>query len=72
MPWLRVGGFFVAIWLLGALGSGHLYHFWPAWVLGPWGAVLLMRTVGLIGGDGWDPAERRRDRRERRDRRRHR
>lgn len=68
-PWLRVAGILTVVWLLGTLGSRHLIYYWPAWALGPWGAVLLMRTVGVIGGDGGYSAERRRDRRDRRRRR---
>jgi Domain of unknown function (DUF1707) len=35
----------VVIWLLvSILGSEDVY-FWPAWVAGPWGVVLLMMTL---------------------------
>lgn len=33
------------IWLLTSLSSGHAHYFWPVWVAGPWGAVLLVRTI---------------------------
>jgi hypothetical protein len=36
----------VVIWLLVSLSSGDPVYFWPMWVAGPWGAVLLVRTVG--------------------------
>lgn len=36
----------VMIWLLVSLGNGNAEYFWPIWVAGPWGAVLL--TVTLI------------------------
>ncbi|WP_130328936.1 DUF1707 SHOCT-like domain-containing protein [Micromonospora kangleipakensis] len=52
MPWLRVAVILNAIWLLSAVGAGELIFYWPLWVLGPWGAVLLMRTAGgLAGGE---------------------
>jgi hypothetical protein len=38
----------VVIWLLVALTSGPVY-FWPMWVAGPWGAVLLVLTVAERG-----------------------
>ncbi|SBT47804.1 protein of unknown function (DUF1707) [Micromonospora auratinigra] len=65
MPWLRVAGLLVPIWLLISIGSRSVAGFWPAWVLGPWGALLLMQSVGLID------RTHRRDRRDRRRRRGH-
>ncbi|MFI7428541.1 DUF1707 domain-containing protein [Micromonospora sp. NPDC049836] len=50
MSWLRVAAVLVPIWLLSSLGARDFGNFWPAWVLGPWGALLLMQWVGLIGG----------------------
>jgi hypothetical protein len=35
----------VGIWATTSLGSGELGYFWPIWVAGPWGAVLVARTV---------------------------
>jgi hypothetical protein len=35
----------VAIWGAVALSSDHTPYFWPIWVAGPWGAVLLARTL---------------------------
>jgi hypothetical protein len=35
----------VMIWLLVSLGNGSPEYFWPAWVAGPWGAVLLTITA---------------------------
>jgi hypothetical protein len=35
----------VAIWGAVALSSDHRPYFWPIWVAGPWGAVLLARTL---------------------------
>jgi Domain of unknown function (DUF1707) len=45
----------VAIWAATGLGSGGLTYFWPIWVAGPWGAVLLART---LFGDHRPPRER--------------
>jgi hypothetical protein len=63
-PWLRVAAVVVPIWLLVSIGSRSLGYFWPAWVLGPWGVLLLMQSTGRLGqGRGRDG---RRDGRERR------
>jgi hypothetical protein len=35
----------VVIWLIVSISSADLAYFWPAWVAGPWGAVLLALTV---------------------------
>jgi hypothetical protein len=39
----------VVIWLLVWISSGAAPYFWPAWVAGPWGAVLLMATLANRG-----------------------
>ncbi|MFJ8580262.1 DUF1707 domain-containing protein [Micromonospora sp. NPDC093277] len=65
-PWLRVAGILTAIWLISSIGYGHVIYYWPAWAIGPWGVLLLLRTVGVHDGE----ERRRRDRRERRERRR--
>jgi Domain of unknown function (DUF1707) len=49
MMWQKyvfVVGICTLIWLVGVLGSRHLYYFWPIWVAGPWGIVLLVQSVG--------------------------
>ena len=42
--WFTTGVIVVTIWLITSMASGDLY-FWPMWVLGPWGAILLARTL---------------------------
>lgn len=32
------------IWLIAGVSDGDLGYYWPIWVAGPWGAVLLART----------------------------
>jgi hypothetical protein len=39
----------VVIWLLVSITSSDAVYFWPAWVAGPWGAVLLMMTLANRG-----------------------
>jgi hypothetical protein len=35
----------VVIWGLVSISNAELAYFWPIWVAGPWGAVLLAATV---------------------------
>jgi hypothetical protein len=59
--WANVVTVCVAIWLVTVVASGELTYFWPVWVAGPWGAILLARTVsGLASGEPHRWAERRR------------
>jgi hypothetical protein len=39
----------VVVWLLVSITSGGAAYFWPIWVAGPWGAVLLMMTLAQRG-----------------------
>ncbi|MEH1027612.1 DUF1707 domain-containing protein [Micromonospora profundi] len=66
LPYLQVIGIVVAVWGVTSMLSGELLYFWPAWVAGPWGAVLAVRTVtGLAGGEPRRRAIERERRRER-------
>ncbi|MFI5832326.1 DUF1707 domain-containing protein [Micromonospora sp. NPDC051300] len=51
MPWLRVAVVLLPIWLISVITTGHVAGVWPLWVLGPWGGLVLMQSVGLIGVD---------------------
>ncbi len=46
--WASTGVVLIVIWALSDFGG----YFWPAWVLGPWGAVLLLRTLAGWAGRG--------------------
>ncbi|MFU8873691.1 DUF1707 SHOCT-like domain-containing protein [Micromonospora sp. SL4-19] len=71
LPWLRVAGIMTAIWLFSTMGRGGFVYYWPVWVLGPWGVVILMQTVGgLASGEPQRAVERKRRRRAERDERR--
>jgi len=48
--WLRTSLIVVTIWAATSLANWELLYFWPVWVIGPWGAVLLAQTIGG-GGD---------------------
>jgi hypothetical protein len=42
----------VTIWGLTSLLAGGAFYFWPGWVAGPWGIVLLVGTVnGLLSNE---------------------
>lgn len=43
--WLTTSVTVLAVYLAIALASWELHYFWPVWVLGPWGAVLLAQTL---------------------------
>lgn len=62
-PWLRVAGILTVIWLISAVGSGEMGNYWPAWVLGPWGVLLLLRTAGGHDHGAWRHERRSRRRR---------
>jgi hypothetical protein len=49
--WLRTSVIVVVIWAVTCLASWQLEYFWPVWVIGPWGAVLLAQRIGGGGGD---------------------
>lgn len=49
--WLLVGTICLIIWVATSVAQGQLLSFWPGWVIGPWGAVLLGRHLtGHRGG----------------------
>jgi hypothetical protein len=56
--WASTALIVLAIWTLTSLASGTAGDFWPIWVIGPWGAILLART--LTGGRGHRSRERQR------------
>lgn len=56
--WLPVVGVTSAIWLISSIAGGELLYFWPIWVAGPWGAVLVFVTLaGLASGEPRKEAE---------------
>jgi hypothetical protein len=44
--WFTTALIVVTIWAITSIASGGLVYFWPIWVIGPWGAVLLAQTLG--------------------------
>jgi hypothetical protein len=46
--WQRTALIVVAIWAITSIMATSFIYFWPIWVIGPWGAMLLAQT--LSGG----------------------
>jgi uncharacterized protein DUF1707 len=44
--WAFVGVTCLIIWALASLAQARPLYFWPVWVIGPWGFVLLRHTFG--------------------------
>nr|WP_233624491.1 DUF1707 domain-containing protein [Actinoplanes sp. ATCC 53533] len=58
--WVAVAGITTMIWLISSVASADLLNFWPIWVAGPWGAVLVFVTIaGLANGEPRKQAEKR-------------
>jgi hypothetical protein len=50
--WVPVVAVCVAIWAVSSILGGEWQYFWPGWVAGPWGALLLVQTIhGLMSGE---------------------
>ncbi|MFB9363132.1 DUF1707 SHOCT-like domain-containing protein [Actinoplanes nipponensis] len=58
--WFLVVGINTVVWVTVSVASADLIYFWPVWVAGPWGAVLVFVTLaGLVGGEPRKQAEKR-------------
>jgi len=45
-PWLKTAVWLSVFWLIAFVFAGDAIYYWPVWVLGPWGVILVVRTVG--------------------------
>ncbi|NGP06824.1 DUF1707 domain-containing protein [Rhodococcus sp. 14C212] len=52
VAWAAAGTINLAIWAIVSIAVGAAVYPWPVWVIGPWGLVLLART--LTGREGTD------------------
>jgi hypothetical protein len=52
--WATTSLIVLVIWAATSLASWEFLYFWPVWVIGPWGAVLLARTLTQRGNDDGD------------------
>ena len=54
--WVTTSLIVLVIWAATSLASWEFLYFWPVWVIGPWGAVLLAQHfAGGRGDDGDGP-----------------
>ena len=44
--YLPTVGITTTIWLVSSIAAQDLLYFWPIWVAGPWGVLLIWQTVG--------------------------
>jgi hypothetical protein len=44
-PWALTGAICLLIWVAASSAQGHPLYFWPFWVVGPWGAMLLTQAA---------------------------
>jgi Domain of unknown function (DUF1707) len=58
--WLTTALIVLTVWGATSIAASELIYFWPIWVIGPWGAVLLASTLG--GGRNHGHTDRERDR----------
>ena len=49
--WTTAVSINVVIWVLVCLSARELIYFWPMWVAGPWGAVLIAATIAARSRD---------------------
>ncbi|WP_250001337.1 DUF1707 domain-containing protein [Actinoplanes sp. M2I2] len=71
--WAKAVAFFTLIWGVTFLASTDAVIYWPVWIVGPWGLLLLVRTaVGLANGEPRKHAEETEHRRRLREHKRHR
>ena len=53
--WLTTSLIVLVIWGATSLATWDLLYFWPVWVIGPWGAVLLAQTLTRRSDDSDRP-----------------
>lgn len=64
--WLIAVSINVVIWVLVSISAGELVYFWPMWVAGPWGTVLVLTTFSGIGRNSYQRHQEREARRQQR------
>lgn len=53
--WTSTAAIVITIWAITSLANWELLYFWPVWVIGPWGVVLLIQSFGDRDEDDEDP-----------------
>jgi Domain of unknown function (DUF1707) len=49
--WVTTSLIVLTIWAATSRANWEFLYFWPVWVIGPWGAVLLIQTLTGRGDD---------------------
>ncbi len=44
--WASTAALVIGIWAVTSLATWEFLYFWPIWVIGPWGVVLLIQSFG--------------------------
>ena len=50
--WATTAAIVITIWAATSLANWEFLYFWPIWVIGPWGAILLVQTLSGRRDDG--------------------
>ena len=50
--WATTAAIVLTIWAATSLANWEFLYFWPIWVIGPWGAILLMQSLNGRRDDG--------------------
>ncbi len=50
LSWAVTAVISLVIWAAASVVAGRPGNFWPIWVIGPWGAVLLARSTRCVPG----------------------
>ena len=53
--WVTTSLIVLTIWAATSLATWEFLYFWPIWVIGPWGAVLLAQRLTRRDDDGNGP-----------------
>lgn len=53
--WASTAAIVISIWAITSLATWEFLYFWPIWVIGPWGVVLLVQSFGDRDEDDEDP-----------------
>lgn len=52
--WASTAAIVVSIWAITSLATWQFLYFWPIWVIGPWGVVLIVQSFGQDDEDDDD------------------
>jgi hypothetical protein len=56
--WASTAAIVTTIWAITSLATWQFLYFWPIWVIGPWGAILLVQSFARRDDDEDEPGSR--------------